>query len=103
MNEAILPVIANYPHINDADAYQLSLLIEPRNPYSVIENLLTEEEQLKNKLEELKKKLLKAKQDYKKEQDRNTQLRSTTGDSGWKRFASPVSSPQRKAFLSKRT
>lgn len=88
LDEEILPFIVHYEILSDVDAYQQSQRIEPKDPYVVIEELLTEEEKLRNKVAELQKKLSTAKARHSQLQKQNVILQSkrNTTDS-WQRFS----------------
>ena len=102
INEEIMRVIATYPRISEGESYQLSLRIEPRDPHSVIESLLTEEQKLTSKLENLRAQLAQAKLDFQVEKEKNQELRTQAG-TGWQKPTITPSKerPQRRFLFSR--
>lgn len=88
LDENIVPIVVHYENLSDVDTYQQSQRIEPKDPYIVIEELLTEEEILKNRVIELKQKLAAAKSRHSQLKQQNILLQSKkNSNDSWTRFS----------------
>merc|ERR1712137_81732 len=74
VDEKLVPHVVDYFQVSDSECYQQSLRIEPKDPYTVIEELLEEEKQTEIQLAELKRKLLAVKAKHAELKQVNTLL-----------------------------
>jgi FtsZ-binding cell division protein ZapB len=89
----IIAPISRYEQINEGDAYDASRRIEPKDPFSTIEELLTNQRELKSKRDELVQRLSALKEQRTQLQAENRHLRQEADGSfttPWRRrFAPP--------------
>ena len=96
VDELIAPHVVHYFQVSESECYQQSLRIEPRDPYTIIEELLTEKQENEARLASLRAKLESARSRQSELRLQNLLLQKkianhgmepSANSGGWKRFS----------------